>query len=260
MRATERARVTLAAMAVLGFIVGGSIVADAAGPTKCRLEKQAKAYAKQCFGADAKAALRRIPVKVGGRHVERLAVPVLAGTTENFCQAFSEKNGAVIWRKVNDPVHVPIYINGAKEGISHSTTMVGDTTNYYGANKHAGHWLALALDKKEIGGVRKFLKDYIGNKPNHTRGLWTAKHGGEQHGGCMWWLVHMQIDGKPLSHIMGVTRSRTPGNQYPKLVHAGNERVGPIGVAVQDLAQFKAMTDQDLLGAQPQGGVEDSIK
>ncbi len=89
----------------------------------------------------------------------------------------------------------------------------------------------------------------------------TTVRPGAAQGGCMWWLMHAEVSqGLSLSHHLGVRRSAAPSNLMKKLLHAGNDRVDVIGIAVQDVAAFEKMTDQELLGAPPGGGVMEAIK
>ncbi len=81
------------------------------------------------------------------------------------------------------------------------------------------------------------------------------------HGGCMWWLVHAELaPGQNLATAMGVRRAKGPEVLAPRLIHAGNERVGPIGIPVATLEDFNKMTDDALLGPEPAGGAAEQVK
>jgi hypothetical protein len=80
-------------------------------------------------------------------------------------------------------------------------------------------------------------------------------------GNCMEWLSNAEVGpGKPIFHTLGLTRSRDGHNIQKKLIRAGNDKVGVIGVKVGSVDEFNAMTDDQLLGPLPAGGLEDSVR
>jgi hypothetical protein len=79
----------------------------------------------------------------------------------------------------------------------------------------------------------------------------------------MMWLTNAPVgkDGqeKALFHDLGLKRSRDGNNMHAKVMHAGNQRVGVIGIHVTSIEQFNQMTEAQLLGALPQGGIEAAV-
>jgi hypothetical protein len=131
--------------------------------------------------------------------------------------------------------------------------------NYFAPNGQptAGHLVSLALDAAEIQGLNAFYD------ANGYQEAWRTNHPGGEIGreACMWWLMHAEVGNNvPLAHALGVTRSRAPENLFKKLLHAGNDRVGPIGVPVNTIEEFNAMTDEHLMGPPPAGGAADAIR
>ncbi len=76
-------------------------------------------------------------------------------------------------------------------------------------------------------------------------------------GNCMRWLPNATTGkDRTLFHDLGIKRSIDGTNMTAKILHAGNHRVGVIGVHVTSLEQFSKMTDQQLMGPLPKGGIE----
>jgi hypothetical protein len=134
---------------------------------------------------------------------------------------------------------------------------LAETTFAPNGQPTVGHLVSLALDAPEIAGLNAFYD------ANDHQEAWRANHPGGtiDHEYCMWWLMHAEVGNNvPLAHALGVTRSRAPENLLKKMLHAGNERVGPIGVPVDTIEEFNAMTDEHLMGRPPEGGTGDAVK
>jgi hypothetical protein len=222
------------------------------------------------------AAKNGLPVRIvkndlGTRQIEREFVPVLAETKDSFLEHFQAAHGAVIWRASADATHVTIGINPTRahnyEWRAHA---IGDLDHQWG-----GRYLALALDPAEVAHWERWIDTYtppgsemylgglafgrVDGYTNFTNAM--QKLGQPVYGGCMWWLVHAEIsEGLNLATAMGVRRAKGPAVLAPRLVHAGNERVGPVGIAVKSIEEFNAMTDEQLLGPEPAGGAAEQVK
>ena len=210
-----------------------------------------------------------LPVRVvkndlGTRQVERHFVPVLPTTHDDFLQHFNIANGAVVWRVNGSDSNHPVLAVSPGYVISYIERRADN-----GIMPHAtgGRYLTLALDRAQMHHWEAFIDRYTpaGGRP-FSAGLddgataFKAQNPGcRVH--CMWWLVHAETaTDQNLAHLMGVRRGRGAEVLLPRLVHAGNERVGPIGVPVATVEQFNAMTDQQLLGPEPAGGAAEQVK
>jgi hypothetical protein len=252
------ARRLLAAWGIALLWLGG--VAAAAPP---KLHALTEAYARQ----------NNLPIRVvqndlGTREIEREFVPVLPTTHQSFLEHFQTDHGAVIWRvREDDEVHVTVGLT-PKRAMAHSSR---DGAIGHMVHANGGRYLTLALDRAEVAHWDRFIDTYT---PADGRmysiggldGLFhfkthMAQQGNPVYGGCMWWLVHAEVaPGLNLANAMGVRRARGPEILSPRLIHAGNERVGPIGIAVQSIEEFNAMTDEQLLGPEPAGGAAEQVR
>ncbi|MEO6951349.1 MAG: hypothetical protein ABI321_06010 [Polyangia bacterium] len=213
-------------------------------------------------------AVRVVKSDLGTRQVERHFVPVLPTTHDDFLATFSKGNGAVVWKtNANDKVHGMMSF-GPGDVVSHGNRHGGN--EYYGAHAIGAGYLTMALEPHHIdawnGFIDKFTAPgshpYAGAEPgvNKFTAAQTAA-GLPAHGGCMWWVVHADVGGgQNLAHLMGVRRAKGPEVLGPRLVHSGNERVGPIGIPVNSIAEFNAMTDSQLMGPEPAGGAAEQVK
>ncbi len=231
--------------------VVASRVAAADPPTLAAL---AKAYAEK----------NGLPVRVvqrdlGTREIERHFVPVLEKTHDDFLATFNVKKGAVVWRaSIGDPIHPAVSIRPGE-------TLHFQAPPNMSAPGHdlGGHYLTLAIDPKQYAHWRDFIKKWAPDSGNLFEGRERYRMPGTNvvHGGCMWWLVHAELaDGLNLATAMGVRRAKGPEVLAPRLIHAGNELVGPIGIPVPSIAAFKKLTDDELLGPEPAGGAAEQVK
>jgi hypothetical protein len=235
--------------------------ADAAPP---RLHALTEEYAQK----------NNLPIRVikndlGTREIEREFVPVLPTTHQSFVEHFQADRGAVIWRVSNDRVHITVGFSPDR------ATYHGYARPNGGANEMAhakrGRYLTLALDRAEVAHWEQFLDTHTPQgQPPYNGGNgdgWASftklmqQQGNPVYGGCMWWVVHAPLaEGLNLATAMGVRRAKGPEILAPRLIHAGNDRVGPIGVAVDSIEEFNRMTDQELMGPEPAGGAAEQVK
>jgi hypothetical protein len=252
-----------AAWRITLFWLLGSSVAIAAPP---RLHALTEEYAQK----------NQLPIRVvkndlGTREIEREFVPVLPTTHQSFVEHFQADHGAVIWRSgAHDLVHVTLGVR-PKE-LMHHLSARGEGHLFRMGHEMGGRYLTLALDRAEVAHLEQFIDRYTPpGRPLYkdavTDGGYAKfveamqKQGNPVYGGCMWWLVNTEISpGLNLATAMGVRRAKGPESLAPRLVHAGNERVGPIGVAVKSIEEFNQMTDEQLMGPEPAGGATEQVK
>ena len=237
------------------------------------MRSRAEAYAKRN-----QLPFRRVQLGMAGRKVNRVIVPVLPHTAEDFANEFSHGNGAVVMRQsVSDAVHQSLLF-GFGDGYGYGTNggyipfrydmrlqfntpaggYVGQTGSFNFDHSHpnwnpafGGRYVVMQLDRGQIDHLRRYLD-------SGQRGqAWGACN----YGGCLWWLVHAQTGpNEPLAWAVGVKQSKAPEVLINKVVHAGNERVQVIGVGVQNVDQFQSQTDAQLLGAAPPMGAAEASR
>jgi hypothetical protein len=196
---------------------------------------------------------RRIVTGPASRPVTRIVVPVLATTYDQFIEHFSKQNGGVVFHGIPDHQgHIAMMrqtgdlLFWARQRADHAQFVP-----LYGAftsGGSQGHLIAAQLEAGELAHLNGWLDA-------RTRdGLYAG-------GNCMEWLSNAEVGpGKPIFHALGLTRSRDGNNIRKKLLRAANDKIGIIGVKVGSVAEFNAMTDDQLLGPVPAGGLDDSTK
>jgi hypothetical protein len=203
--------------------------------------------------------VRVVKTDLGTREIEREFVPVLPTTHESFLDHFKVQNGAIVWRTVSDAVHPTIAIAPGK-GFGYYTKM-GEEGPVPADRR--GFYLTLAVNEQEVAHWEGFVGPHIkaGQQMYTGREVFRMPGTNICHGSCMWWLVHGELaPGVNLATAMGVRRAKGPEILAPRLIHAGNERVGPIGVPVATLEEFNKLTDEQLLGPEPAGGAAEQVK
>jgi hypothetical protein len=213
--------------------------------------------------------IRVVKNDLGTREVERLFVPVLPTTHDSFLEHFQIGKGAVVWRSTTDQVHPLISIKPGDLYQHNSTVHVGDHAML--GHRSRGHYLALSITAEQFAHWDQFMTThaaagtvlYSGGFNDGKAHFANAmrQQGNPVYGGCMWWLVHAPLAPElNLATAMGVRRAKGPEALFPRLVHAGNELVGPVGVAVDTIEDFNRMTDEQLMGPEPAGGAAEQVK
>ena len=212
-------------------------------------------------------AVRVVKSDLGTRQVERHFVPVLPATQEDFLGTFSKGNGAVVWKTNNDKVHGQLNL-GPNDIVTHDNRHGASPTAYYNATAHhvGGSLIAMALEPHHVDSWMAMIDKHTPAGTTPINALYAFQReqtaaGLPTHGGCMWWVVHADVGkGQNLAHLMGVRRAKGPEVLAPRLVHAGNEHVGAIGIPVNSIEEFNAMSDAQLIGPEPAGGAAEQVK
>ena len=244
----------------LALLYGSIVPFAVAHAEPPKLAALGKAYAdKHGF------AVRVVKSDLGTRQVERHFVPVLPTTQEDFLGTFSKGNGAVVWKSNHDKVHGQLHL-GPNDIVSHANRH--GVSPYFDASAHevGGTMIAMALEPHHVDSWMAMIDKHTpaGSTPINSLGSFQQAQtaaGLPTHGGCMWWVVHADVGGgQNLAHLMGVRRAKGPEVLAPRLIHAGNEYVGAIGIPVNTIEQFNAMTDAQLMGPEPAGGAAEQVK
>ncbi len=237
--------------------------AKAAAPKKAKPAAEKNGALRQSKELDAyltknKLKAREVKINLPGRKLARVFVPVLPTTYASFTSVFNEEHGTIYLRHNVDLEHPTV--NFAKNrGFTHEKMWQGakgavrvvDPNGYYLIRdpiNEPGRFLTLNFDQKTIAFLDKHWQNVEQGPQNNKSG-------------CMWWLVHAEA-GKdlPLAHALGVSRSGATSNFIKKMMHAGNEHIGVIGVPVPTLAAFNKLTDNELMGPPPGGGALEAVR
>tara|TARA_R110002096_G_scaffold16898_1_gene57570 strand:+ start:12466 stop:13356 length:891 start_codon:yes stop_codon:yes gene_type:complete len=224
--------------------------------TVARTKKLAESYAKEH-----KLETRIVKSGPNGKGVERVFVPVLPETHASFQKKFTTVGGndSVLLRY--SPVgmsqaHLVLAMKPGDIYLWAQNKNLGGNGNVFYQQKYmqtdgnAQEWpgYSIAVHPNSIKALQGFL----------TREAKTPTFCG---GNCMRWLPNAATGkDRTLFHDLGIKRSLDGTNMTAKILHAANHRVGVIGVHVTSLAQFKAMTNEQLMGPQPKGGIEAAIR
>jgi hypothetical protein len=216
-----------------------------------------RAQALEEYAAQNKLPLRKVMINLPGRQAERSFVPITPATFEDFMGRFTEKQGCFVWRHLGRDSEHAIMCFDKGQHVRHYTPPFTDLGAYIGHN--AGGY-CMVIEPPDVGALRQFWTTY---HPNNQQQFMADRMAGKYpEGGCMWWLIYSEADANrtPLAHTLGVNRSKAPSNLFKKLMHAGNDRVGPVGIIVPDVEAFNKMTDVQLMGPGPGGGAAEAVK
>jgi hypothetical protein len=185
------------------------------------------------------------------RRVQRVFVPITnQEEQDDFQRRFGSESGGVTMRYHADSNHL---------GLAQEPR---DALFWGGINLRDTEWGHLGL----FGGKGVTLGVHLGSeKLAHLRAWieWQAGPNEQRYacGNCMEWLPNAEVaPGKALFHELGVNRSRDGPNMRAKLIHAANAHVDVVGVHVESVDEFNAMSEQELAGKRPASGVEDAVR
>ncbi|MCC6750586.1 MAG: hypothetical protein IT371_23190 [Deltaproteobacteria bacterium] len=258
---THRATCRRAAWCIAA-LTASLVLVSARGAFAQNLQQQwrakAQAYCQQ-FGLP----MREVPL-AARPGMCRIVVPILANTYQAFEQTFSMANGAFIYRAANDKVHVTLNLGpndfmsyGYGNGVNGYFALRNRAANGNMSPQLGGEYQVLGLPAPEFNHLTNFWAQDGASWQNYA----ARRPGAQQRAGCMWWLVSAESGpNQSLWHRFGVSRSATPANLLPKLIHAGNEWVGPLGIPVNSIQEFNAMNDAQLLRPPPGGGAADAVR
>jgi hypothetical protein len=230
---------------IAALVVVGLSLAAVAHAQTARAIESAKGYTTQFNLPE-----RRIVTGPADRRVTRIVVPVLAHTFDQFVAHFSEASGGVLFHWVEGNNHIGMvrrpgdllywaHQRGHEQGFV-------DEYGLFTSRGGTGRLIVAQLDPGEL----RHLNNWLVNPPYQIGA-----------GNCMQWLSNAEVaPGKPIFHALGLTRSKDGPNITKKLLRAANDKVAIVGVKVQSVEQFNAMTDDQLLGPPPSGGIEDSVR
>lgn len=208
---------------------------------------------------------RIVHIKAAGHAVKRILVPITSESAKLFASTFASgtSHTAILRAYENDRNHPDMLLDATKGHRYYQTGILDTAAKSLDTNRN-GRFIVFKLPKAKMSGLRAFWTTY---DPNAGRAALNQDTGTDTQGGCMWWLLNAETTAKAdkanphyLAHELGVRRSGDPMNLGRKLIHAGNENVMVIGVPVANQKAFNAMTDAQLLDAQPAGGVEAAVK
>jgi hypothetical protein len=205
--------------------------------------------------------VKQVNAGTANRPARRLFVPVTPQSFPSFLKKFNSNNGFC---------HLSFQSNHLVMGLKPPAQDGRATDCYLWARNYNGTVQGLSDCRNSyISGTRN--NGYLigvelpGNKLQHLSS-WLQTRANPQdtvyrRGNCMEWLPNAEVGpNRPLFHDLGIRRSKDGRNMKAKLLHAGNNQVGVVGVYVPDANTFNTMNDQQLLGPPPAGGVADAMR
>jgi hypothetical protein len=133
--------------------------------------------------------------------------------------------------------------NGTVQGI-------GDYRNMYMSHNNNGYCMSLALPNNKLS----HLTNWLNARANPQDNLYRR-------GNCMEWLPNAEVSpNRPLFHDLGIRRSKDGRNMKAKLLHGANNQIGVVGMFVPDANTFNTMTNEQLMGPPPAGGIADAMR
>lgn len=249
------ARIRVAALSLVAALFVVSLAAPAHAN---RQLAKAKAFAKRN-------ALPTRNVKTGptGRKVTRVFVPVLPAQFDEFTADMTTGSDGVLVRYTESNRHTAMALQPgdnylwARNYNGQPGAKGPARQDYRGMYfSHNGRGYLIAAEVSDVGHLRSWLAD----RSDPADKVFC-------NGNCMEWLPNAEVApgqaGQPavtFFHDLGIKRSKDGPNMKAKMLHAANKRIAVVGVTVNSLAEFEAMTDDELLGAPPAAGVDDAKK
>jgi hypothetical protein len=236
-------------------VVAGTAHADAP-----KLAALTKAYADK-HGLP----VRIVKSDLGTRQVERHFVPVLPTTHDDFLATFQrrERRGRVAHERARQNSRRARCASGRSHHVQQSAPRRAQR-DAARDRWHVSHDRAQQRADRRVGRVHRQVHACRRAADPSGPAEFHARDEGDEHAGLRWLhvvgLAHADIGGKNLATAMGVRRAKGPEVLAPRLIHAGNELVGPIGIPVPNLEAFNALSDQQLMGPEPAGGAAEQVK
>ena len=220
-------------------------------------QRQAQEYTQQ-HGFTVK----QVTAGTGARRVTRLFVPVTPQSYASFVERFNDGKG---YCRLN-------FNNGNNHLVMGLKPMVNEQAAdcYLWARNYNGSVAGLSdcrtiYMSHNVGGY-VIPVNLPGPKVQHLT-QWLAARANPQdaqfrRGNCMEWLPNAEVaPGRALFHEMGIRRSKDGRNMKAKILHGAlGGAVDVVGVFVQAADQFNQMTEQQLLGPPPAGGIADALR
>ncbi|MFH1129913.1 MAG: hypothetical protein V1754_01170 [Pseudomonadota bacterium] len=212
--------------------------------------------------------IRVIETGPANRRVARVFVPVTPQTWNSFFKRFNEANGFAALRHTKDRMsHVAPNLRVDANGAPQDCYLWGLNYNQ-GQQFNNGHgrgdYRHLYMDPTHLGWIAAV--DLEGAPLNHLRTwLESNERTGNRVGSnnCMLWLSDAPTgegEGKYLFGELGIRRSRAGAQIVAKMVHGSNNRLEVFGITVPNIETFNQMTDEQIVGPEPQGGVTSAVK
>lgn len=191
---------------------------------------------------------RTVTVGPTNRKINRIFVPVLNKVNfEEFTDLFGETSGGVVYRYTPANPHIAAAL---KSGDAYLWARQRQDLKASWFARGPGYLIAAQLEPLELS----HFKGWLAKRAEPGDNLYCT-------GNCMEWVGNAEVGPQQLIfHTFGITRSKDGGNIKAKMIHAGNERIEVVGVTVESVSEFDAMTDEQLIGKPPAGGVEDAAR
>lgn len=201
------------------------------------------------------------------RRVKRLVIPVTRHTATDFAERFSEPNGYVRFREGYRDLGTFLFLSLTPGKLFHhrmnedkSESLLftpGIRDSRYRRNselalQHADYYAqapAVAIPVDVKGAPLAHLKRWLDTAPTSpsVNAEWTN---------CMHFTCNAEVAPETrMATFLGIKRSIDGPNIIAKFLHAGNNRIEVVARYVEDQAAFDRLSESDLLGPKPYGGI-----
>lgn len=227
------------------FTLAATIAVAVPALANAQNEGRARAYAQE----------HNVPVRIvktgaPNRPVRRAFVPILSPAhLASFQRTYGSEHGGVTLN-FDGGTHLMLSLQPGDVYFWARNRI--DLRQHYDVHRPTGgRTLALRLD-----GALAHLQGWLAQRIQPGDQLYC-----DNVGNCMEWLPNAEVGpGLPLFHHLGLRRSHDGPNMRAKLMHAANDLVDVIGVHVENVGQFEAMSEAQLLLAPPAGGLDDAAR
>ncbi len=197
-----------------------------------------------------------------GHQRTRLCVPVTQNSVTDFMTTFGEQNGCVIVRRTssrNPYIRMcfsprRVYMSTADRSLCGPKATDPSSVKKVMLPIKGSFYTVLNLGRNRITHMGQVFDTFHNTTDRYLNKLRYQQARGlsSVFADCMWWFVHAEPSpNENIATLVGVRRSRAPQNLAAKMNHQGNSFVPVIGVGVENVQQFSALQDQDLLGPAP---------
>jgi hypothetical protein len=197
--------------------------------------------------------IRAVETGPANRRVVRAFVPIIESTFSSFATHFTQ-NGSVTLRYAENSHHITMALQPGDNYLW--------ARNYNGTDPRFGDYRNMY---NSFGGGGYTMAVRLGNRLEHLRSWLNDRHNPQDRtfctGNCMEWFSNAEVaPGRAFFHELGIRRSKDGRNIKAKLLHAANDAVDVIGVHVADVNAFNTMSNEQLMGAPPAGGIDDAAR
>ncbi|MFH1131088.1 MAG: hypothetical protein V1754_07115 [Pseudomonadota bacterium] len=212
------------------------------------------------------------------RTIRRIFVPVIPGQEHNFINTFASAQACVLFARPSTVHRVHPWfqytrlitrnaetITSWNSTVDGGAQIVGERAMPFVAHVPGSRYVVLNLGTTALDFSLKFLATFR-NPQTASMGYGiyhylqqkqaAGRTPGDVSASCMWWLPNLETaDNETLTQNLGCKRTRGPQEIPALAMHGGiTEKVPIVGVAVNNIEEFRSMNEDMLFGPPPTRG------